>query len=60
MATILPPPVPQDQIGETKSWRDWFTNIRSWVTSGASGTFKTADSPAKTVTVQNGIIVSIK
>ena len=53
-------PIPQDPIGETHNWRDWLNNVGQNLQVGASGTFKTADSPAKTVTVVNGIITSIK
>jgi len=60
------PPVPQDQIGETHVWRDWFFKARQATLSintpvalgnGVTGTFTTSDT--KTVTVTNGIITSI-
>jgi hypothetical protein len=54
------PPIPQDQIGENFKWRDWFRSLASYVSGGASGSFKTSDVPSKTVTVVNGIITSIK
>ena len=60
-------PIPQNKIQEDFAWRDWFKNVFNSITysnnalnSGVSGTFTTADTPAKVVTVTNGIITSIK
>ena len=59
-------PIPQNKIGEDFGWRDWFKNVYNSITysnnalnSGVSGTFKSADTPPKTITVTNGIITSI-
>lgn len=54
------PPIPPDTLQEGHSWRDWFSLLRASLASGVSGTFTTADVPAKTVTVLNGIITAIK
>ena len=56
-------PIPQDKIEENPRWRDWFRALGTFVNAnpnGASGTFKSSDVPAKTITVTNGIITSIK
>jgi hypothetical protein len=56
-------PIPQTPISENHPWRDWLRAIGDYVNAnpnGASGTFKSSDVPAKTVTVVNGIIISIK
>ena len=60
------PPVPRGPIQESFEWRDWFNKVQVMMQSdntqllpGISGTFKTADTPAKTVTVTDGIITKI-
>jgi hypothetical protein len=60
------PPVPRGPIQESFEWRDWFNKLQTItqtanteLLTGVSGTFKTADVPAKTVTVTNGIITDI-
>lgn len=53
------PPIPHEQIGESFSWREWFFKLQVSLSSGASGTFKSADTTPKTITVVNGIITSI-
>lgn len=54
------PPIPIIPISEIFNWRQWFTTVQQNLSAGANGTFKSADSPTKTITVANGIIVSIK
>jgi len=62
MTTGLPTPPIRSPISDadgniTVPWTTWFTNIFSNNRVVASGTFLSAD--AKTVTVENGVIVSI-
>jgi hypothetical protein len=55
-------PVPQNKIEESYVWREWFQKLRNRLVSmpvGVSGTFISADSTPKTITVVNGIITSI-
>jgi hypothetical protein len=54
------PPIPQTPVGDNTNWKNWFNTVGTNLQQGVSGTFKSADSPAKTVTVVNGIITSIK
>ncbi len=35
-------------------------NLQATILAGVSGTFKSSDTPAKTITVKNGIVTEIK
>lgn len=64
MAANTLTPIPQDKIGESINWRNWFNTVQltfnSVLGSGATGTFKSSDTPAKTITVVNGVITKIQ
>jgi hypothetical protein len=53
------PTIPIEQVGEVFIWRQWFTKVYSILAGGVSGTFKSADTTPKTITVTNGIITKI-
>jgi hypothetical protein len=52
-------PIPHSPIEEGFLWREWLFKVQVMLSSGASGSFKSADATPKTITVVNGIITSI-
>ena len=50
------PPIPPDQIGENRNWRDWLTKVSNIISGGYTGSITISGT---TLTIRNGIITNV-